>query len=107
MKLSIIALIFSLFSLYSLAQTGGDNTYEFLNLPAGSRIAALGGNNVSHYDNDVNFVLNNPALLRGEMHNRMAINYINYLADINFGYVSYAYNLKDIGTFAGGIQYIN
>lgn len=107
MKPSIIALIFSLFSFCSLAQTGGDNTYEFLNLPAGSRIAALGGNNVSHYDNDVNFVLNNPALLRGEMHNRMAINYINYLADINFGYVSYAYNLKDIGTFAGGIQYIN
>jgi hypothetical protein len=107
MKLSIITLIFSLFALGTFAQTGGDNTYEFLNLPAGSRLAALGGNNVSHYDNDVNFVLNNPGLLRSEMHNRMAINYINYLSDINFGYVSYAYDLKNIGTFAGGIQYIN
>jgi hypothetical protein len=107
MKLSIITLIFSLFALGTFAQTGGDNTYEFLNLPAGSRLAALGGNNVSHYDNDVNFVLNNPGLLRSEMHNRMAINYINYLSDINFGYVSYSYDLKNIGTFAGGIQYIN
>lgn len=107
MKLYLIVFILSFFSFGLFSQTGGDNTYDFLNLPAGSRIAALGGNNVSHYDNDVNFVLNNPGLLRGEMHNRMAINYINYLSDINFGYVSYAYNIDNIGTFAGGIQYIN
>jgi len=102
---SISILLLTIISLS--AQTGGDNTYEFLTLPNSSRVAALGGYNVSHYDNDVNFVLSNPGLLRSEMHNRMSINYINYLSDINFGYVSYAYDLENIGTFAAGMQYIN
>lgn len=104
----IVSITIFLLTIISLsAQTGGNNTYEFLNLPNGSRIAALGGYNVSHYDNDVNFVLSNPGLLRSEMHNRVSINYINYLSDINFGYVSYAYDIEKIGTFAAGMQDIN
>lgn len=104
----ILSIIIFLLSIIGMsAQTGGDNTYEFLNLPNSARIVALGGKNVSHFDNDVNFVLSNPGLLRSEMHNRMSINYINYLSDINFGYISYAYDLKNIGTFAAGMQYIN
>jgi hypothetical protein len=91
----------------TFAQAGGDNTYEFLNLPNGSRIASLGGNNVSHYDNDLNFVLNNPALLRSEMNNKFTLNFVNYLSDINFGYASYAKEFKNIGVFGAGIQYIN
>jgi len=105
-KLTSILLVL-MFSLVGLAQTGGDNTYEFLTLPNSSRLAALGGNNVSHYDNDINFVLNNPGLLRSEMNNKISLNYINYLSDINFGYVSYAKHFDNIGTFAAGMQYIN
>lgn len=100
-----VMLMFYVSLLYS--QTGGDNTYEFLNLPSGARVAAMGGNNVSHYDNDLNFVLNNPGLLRPEMHDKITLNYINYLSDINFGYVSYARNVSNVGTFAAGIQYVN
>ncbi len=105
-KITSILLILIIGSVV-FAQTGGDNTYEFLTLPNSSRLAALGGNNVSHYDNDVNFILNNPGLLRNEMNNKVSLNYINYLSDINFGYVSYVKHIEDIGTFAGGIQYIN
>jgi len=89
------------------SQTGGNSTYEFLNLPAGSRIAALGGNNVSHYDDDLNFVLNNPGLLRSELNNKVVLNYINYLSDINFGYISYAKDFDGVGMFAASLQYIN
>lgn len=103
----ILGIFLLLTSLGVMSQTGGDNTYEFLNLPNSSRVGALGGNNVSHYDNDINFVLNNPGLLRPEMTDKVAINYINYLSDINFGYVSYAKHFDKIGTFAAGIQYIN
>lgn len=103
----ILGLLLILSANAVFAQAGGDNTYEFLNLPAGARVAALGGNNVSHYDNDLNFILNNPALLRPEMHDKITLNYINYLSDINFGYISYARDVKGIGTFAAGIQYIN
>jgi len=105
-KTIIVILLVSL-GISLFAQTGGDNTYDFLTLPSGSRVAAMGGNNVSHYDDDLNFVLNNPGLLRSEMNNKIALNYVNYLSDINFGYVSYARNIDKIGMFAAGIQYIN
>jgi hypothetical protein len=41
------------------------------------------------------------------MNDKVSINYINYLSDINFGYVSYVKDFENIGTFVGGIQYIN
>ncbi len=106
-KRIILVVIFSLFMALSYSQSGGGNTFEFLNLPGNSRVASLGGFNVSNYDNDLNFVLSNPALLNSSMHNQVALNYINYLSDINFGYISYATELDNIGTFAGGMQYIN
>lgn len=107
MKHKLLIIFFSFIFTGLFAQTGGNSTYEFLNLPAGARVAGMGGNCVSHYDNDLNFVLNNPALLRPEMNNKIALNYINYISDINFGYVSYAKNYRNIGMFAAGIQYIN
>ena len=41
----------------------GRGVYAFLDLPTSSRMAALGGSNVSVFDHDVNFVFQNPALL--------------------------------------------
>lgn len=91
----------------AFAQTGGDNTYDFLNLPNAAHVAALGGNNVSLYANDLNMVYHNPSLLRPEMHGKLVLNYINYIADINFGYVSYSHHLEGIGTVGAGIHYLN
>lgn len=100
-----IFLIFTISFLF--AQSGGRNTYEFLNLPAGVRTVALGGVNVSHYDDEISFVLSNPALLKPNMNEKVTLNYINYISDINFGYASYAREFKNIGMFAAGLQYIN
>jgi len=93
--------------LVTLSQIGGDNTFEFLNLPNSARIAALGGNNISLYDKDLNMAYYNPALLRESMHNNLALNYTNYISDINYGYASYAYHFENIGTFAAGVYYMN
>lgn len=92
---------------FLFSQAGGEHTYEFLNLPSGSRVAAIGGVNISHYDNDLVFVLSNPALLKTNMDQKISLNYVNYISDINFGYVSYAKNFENIGMFAVGLQYIN
>ncbi len=107
MAKSFLSVILFFIAISGFSQTGGNNTFEFLNLPGSTRIATLGGNNISHYDNDLNFVLTNPALLKPDMDKQLAINYINYLSDINFGYVSYAMDVENIGIIAGGIQYIN
>lgn len=89
------------------AQIGGTSTYSFLNITNSSRVAALGGQTICIDDNDLNLVYHNPALLNSHMDGDLALNYINYFTDINYGYLSYAQNFDNIGLLSGGIHYIN
>jgi hypothetical protein len=91
----------------AFSQPAGETIFEFLNLPPSARVGALGGKQISIFDDDLNFVHNNPSLLNGSMSNNIALNYINYLADINYSYVSYARTYDDYGNFGVGIQYFN
>jgi len=104
----ISLLIIAVFFHNSLvAQTGGDNTYEFLNLSSSARIAALGGKLVPVKDNDLNLVFSNPALLNSEMSRQLTFSGVGYFADIKYGYVAYAQDIKTLGSFAAGIHYVN
>ncbi len=89
------------------AQPGGTATWEFLNLTNSARVASLGGKNITLRDGDLNLAFHNPALLDSTMHHDLLLNYVNYYSDINFGYASYAFHQGRLGTFAGGIHYIN
>ncbi len=90
------------------AQIGGESTYQFLELTNSARIAALGGVQVAINDpGDLNIPFHNPSLLQKEMDNHILVNYVNYLADINYGYASYAKSYEGIGNFALGMHYIN
>ena len=104
----LLLLIFvSLASCVTYGQQGGNNTYEFLNLPISARVSALGGNLISTKDNDLNVSLNNPALLTDSMSNNVALSYINYFADVNYGYVAYAKKIKNHGVVSGGVNYLD
>lgn len=107
MKKILTISIFICFCLQSVAQVGGNSTYTFLNLTNSARVAALGGNNISINDDDLNFVYHNPALLTSNMAKNIVLNYVNYFAGINYGYVAYADNFHKIGTMASGLHYIN
>lgn len=89
------------------AQLGGEGTYRFLDLTNSARMAALGGSQVALADNDLDLTFHNPALLTPEMNQQLAINYVNYLSDINFGYAAFAKNVDGLGTFAAGIHFID
>jgi opacity protein-like surface antigen len=90
------------------AQIGGESTYQFLELTNSARVAALGGTQVALTDSaDLNLPFHNPALLHKGMHNSVLVNYVNYFADINFGYASYARHYEGIGNFALGMHYID
>ncbi len=104
-KLFFLIFTFCFFS--SNAQIGGKGVYNFLNLTSSARIAALGGTNISIYDDDLNFAAENPALLNDRMDKHLSLNYVNYFAGINYGYAAYADNFKKFGTVSVGIQYIN
>ncbi len=105
-KLTFLAV--ALFSFLNLnAQTGGNNTYEFLNLSSSARIAALGGKLVPVKDNDLNLVFCNPALLNSEMSKQLTFSGVGYFADIKYGYAAYASDIKKLGSFAAGMHYVN
>ncbi len=103
MKKLVVILVFINFVAH--AQIGGIGVYKFLNLPLSARTGSLGGNLISVYDDDLNLVAQNPSLLSKGMNNKLALSYINYFTDINYGYTTYARHIDKIGTFAAGIQF--
>ena len=88
-------------------QLGGNSTYAFLNLTHSARVASLGGKAVSITDDDLNMPYHNPSSLHEGMSNHLVLNYVNYFADINFCYASYARHFEKAGDFAVGLNYIN
>jgi hypothetical protein len=89
------------------AQLGGPTTYRFLDIPMPARAAALGGSAMSIAGDDINLYFSNPALLNKYCVKQLALNYSNYVADMNFGNVAYAYHFEGVGTVAAGLQYFN
>jgi len=98
----VISLIFSI---QSIAQTGGKTTYKFLNLTNSARVAALGGNFLTIHDHDLSLVLANPSLISPQMNRSLSLNFVDGLAGTNYGFASYGFNLAKLGSFAGTMQY--
>lgn len=89
------------------AQVGGERVFNFLNITTSAHQAALGGEALTIND-DVNQPLWNPATISKYMDNKVAVNYVNYLTDVNMGSVTFAHLInRRFGTIHGGIQYLN
>lgn len=88
-------------------QTGGDNTYEFLNLSHSAFATATGGITVSQGRSDLSLPYFNPALLSPSMDNDISLSYSTYFAGINYGYAAYARNTDTRGTFAAGLSFVS
>lgn len=102
--------LYSLLALQTLAfaQVGGQSVYQFLNLVPSARQAALGGKNVTIYDQDVNQALFNPASINDQMDNHLSTNYASYFGDVRYGTAAYAHTVdRHLRTFHAGVQYIN
>jgi len=104
-----ISFLFCLVSGFlTMAQVGGEATYQFLNLVSSPRQAALGGKVLTNVDYDVTQALYNPATINAAMDNQLAINYSSYLGGIGYGTAAYAYTVdRHTQTFHAGITYIN
>ena len=103
-----VLLLFILICSISYGQIGGRYTYQFLNLTSSPRQAALGGENITIYDEDVNQAMANPAALNGDMDNHLAMNYGSYYGEASYGTASYAYTYdRHVQTFYAGISYVN
>lgn len=103
----VLLFILILITCNAFSQLGGSRTFRFLDIPMTARSAALGGNNMSIWGDDVNLIYSNPALLNPTMSKQIALNYSNYVSDLNFGYLAYAHDLKQFGTVAASMQFYN
>lgn len=109
MRLNAIFFLALTITLATYAQVGGNATYQFLNLVNSPRQAALGGKTVTNYDYDPTQGLFNPATINPEMDNQLSLNYVNYIGDVNYGTVAYAYkwDRRRTQVLHGGVTYIN
>ncbi len=103
----LISFLFIFACLSHAAQVGGTKSYRFLDIPMTARAAALGGNNMSIWGDDINLIHSSPALLNTTMTKQAAFNYCNYVGDLNFYSLAYAHSLKEYGTAAIGLQTFN
>jgi hypothetical protein len=99
-------LLFSFIQIVVIAQIGGSSNFRFLNIPMTARAAGIGGNSMSVWGNDVNLIHSNPALLNKSMHRQAALNYCNYVSNMNFGYLAYAHHFDKAGTFAASMNFL-
>lgn len=104
-KYTVLFLLLSGFHLFS--QIGGTKAYRFLELPATARNAAHGGSSMSIWGDDINLMPSNPALLNPAMEKQAALNYCNFVGDINYYSALYAHDLKKLGTSAISINAFN
>ncbi len=72
-----------------------------------ARSAALGGNTMGIWGDDINLLYSNPALLNPSMLKQVGFNYCNYVSDLNFFSLAYAHSLKSHGTAAISLQTFN
>jgi hypothetical protein len=88
------------------AQIGGENTYDFLDLPASARLTGLGGNGIATVDDDIALAFQNPAVLNASMHGQMTLQNAFWFAKTNLSHLAYAYHVDTIRTtFFGGLQF--
>ncbi|UOG73906.1 type IX secretion system protein PorQ [Hymenobacter tibetensis] len=105
--IAIVCIGLGLSNIPAAAQIGGQQAFSFLNLPPGAKTAALGGVNVSSRDSDPTMFLSNPALLNADMEGRLALSFVDYLADIKQSTAAYAFNTEKAGRFGIGLTYLS
>ena len=103
----LFSIFFVLFITGSFAQSGGNSSYPFLNLVTSARIASMGGNSLAIYDNDLGLAAVNPSLISPDMHHQLAMQFVDYYTDINYGSVYFSRTFKKVGSFTAGIHYID
>lgn len=97
-----LSAIFLILTFSAKAQFG---QYQALELPSGTRSAALGGTMVSLADGELMQFMNNPAVLDSVALADISFNYNPYFADINVFSGAYHAKVGKLGALAFGLTY--
>lgn len=103
----LFALSLLLIACKTVAQNGGDKSYTFLELPVSAHVAALGGENISIIEDDVNVALHNPALLSSVSDRTLSLGYMNYMDGINSFHAAYSQIAGSRSTWGVAANYLD
>jgi len=106
MRYSLLA-FFSLITFMSQAQLGGQQVFQFLNMPPSARVGALGGRQIALWDRDVTLGWQNPAARKPQMDRHLSMSVFDYFDDVVFGHVDYAQTVDSLATFYGALHFLN
>jgi hypothetical protein len=101
----LIAIFLCSVATAAAGQIGGNHSFDFLQMPAHARLAALGGVNVSLADKDVNFFHNNPALAGDTLNGLASAGYVFYVGDVGNALFTYAHHDREWGQLIAGVQH--
>ena len=106
MKRAFIYLIIICSAALLHAQDAGA-AFQFLQLPASSHAAALGGDNTSIIEDDITLSFHNPALLANASGGTLSLSYMNYLQRTHVASAAYNMLVDNRSELAFGVHYLN
>lgn len=107
MSIKIILLLFFISWQNVYSQVGGARSFEFIQIPTDALNAALGGQNVSLYGQDVNLFMANPALGSEDITGYLSLNYLFFPGDVDLTGFSYSHHFEKTGILNFGLRYLS
>lgn len=86
---------------------GSLSSFPFLQFAPSARAAALGDALPAQADGDVNALFGHPAALDSSTHQSGSLSYLNYLADINAGFLAVGHSVEGVGDFGAGLRFLS
>ena len=98
---NIIFCFFIAFPFLALSQSG-ESAFGFLRLPYSSRVAGLGGSNISIIEDDITLAMHNPALLINVSDKTINLSYMSYMNDSKLAGAAFskAFGERSIGAIS-------
>ena len=107
MKFLVTILFLVLTLKTSFAQLGGESVFPFLNLNMSSNYAALGGFVPAAKIKGANSLTSNPALIDTLDNMSVALNFISYVDDINYGSILYSGKICEKTMLSGYVEFFD
>lgn len=109
MHMKTLLILFSCLTMGSVifAQTGGTNSFAFVNLTYNARQMGLANDFISTMDDDINLGVANPSLLNPSMAKKISFNQALLPGGINLGMANYGFKLKELGTMSAYVKYVS
>ncbi len=107
MKKELLLLGIMAYALNCRAQNESRTEYNFLRIPVSAHSAALGGDNITVYDDDASMMFSNPALLTNASNKTIGLNYMNYMQGANTLSASYNFTPFEHASLAFSGQFMD